>query len=128
MFSARFSLLCAALLALGALAAAPLKAQISVKGTPYSFRASLDEAVPTYTLPANHLPAPTLQEYKPDENGYYLVPPKQLGLEADVDFGFETAGRWTPLPDGGRLWRARITSEGASSLHLIYDDFWMRAP
>ncbi len=125
MFSARFSLLFAALLALGALAAAPLKAQLSVKATPYSFRATLDEAVPTYTLPAKDLPAPALQLPIQDQFGFFLVPPAQLGLEADVDFGFDNAGRWQHLPDGGRLWRARIASEGASALHLIYDDFWM---
>ena len=69
MFSARFSLLLAGLLVLGTLVATPLKAQISVKATPYSFRATLDEAVPTYTLPAERLPVQTPQGYQQDENG-----------------------------------------------------------
>ena len=125
MLSVRSTLGLALLLALTGAVAPPLQAQISVKATPYSFRANLVEDVPSYALSPERLQQPVLPVYQKDEAGFFIIPPAPPGIEHDVDLGFDNAGRWTALPDGGRLWRLRIASEGAASLHLIYDDFWM---
>ena len=125
MLSARSTLGLALLLVLTIAAATPLHAQISVKATPYSFRANLIDDAPSYTLTTapRKTPAPYVRQH--DDEGLFFVPPAQPGLETPVALGFDNAGRWTPLPDGGRLWQLRLASEGTASLHLVYDDFWM---
>ena len=104
---------------------APVHAQISVEATPYSFRANLVADVPSYTLYGESDQKPTPQLRREAETAFLITPPAQPGLEIPVDLGFDNAGRWTQLPDGGRLWQLRLSSEGANSLHLVYDDFWM---
>ena len=105
--------------------ATPLQAQVSVKATPYSFRANLVEETPSYVLSSAPLKTSVSPVIEQDEASFFIVPPASPGIEHKVDLGFDNAGHWTPLPDGGRLWRIRITSAGAPSLHLIYDEFWM---
>ncbi len=102
----------------------PLMAQVSVKTLPYSVQANVEDAPVTFTVPPARLTAAE-PEILDDEIGMPLVRPYQHGVETPVDLGFENAGRWRLLPDGGRLWQLRIVSEGARSLNLVYDDFWM---
>jgi len=99
-------------------------AQVSVKTLPYRIPANVKDASVTYTVPSARLPAAE-PEVLDDETGMPLIKPYQHGVETPVDLGFEKAGQWRPLPDGGRFWHLRITSKGARSLNLIYDDFWM---
>ena len=124
MFSARSSLLLAALLLLGTFAATPLKAQLRVKANPYSFRAALDAAVPTYRLPSERVQR-AYQRYQQTANNPFILGADQHGLDVPVDLGFDNAGRWQTLPDGGHLWRLRIASDEATSLNLLYDTFWL---
>jgi len=49
--------------------------------------------------------------------------PLRFGKALDVRLGLDNAGRWTNLTDGGRLWRLRISSQGAYSLNFIFDRF-----
>ncbi len=118
-------LLLALLISAGSLYVAPATAQISVKAIPYSFQAPVAADLPTYTLAPVRLETKTAPAYEQDERGFIIVPPATPGIEISVDLGFEQAGLWQTLPDGGRLWRLRIASEGADALHLVYDDFWM---
>ena len=103
--------------------APPLVAQVSERTLPY-VRPEANTPLVTYTVPPVSLPSPS-PEVLDGETGMPLVRPYQHGVETPLDLGFENAGQWRRLPDGGRLWRLRITSEGARSLNLIYDDFWM---
>ncbi len=124
MLFARTSKLCAIVLALSVLVVGPVKAQLSTKATPFSFHTTISDAVPTALLPPSQVQE-AYQRYKIEEADIFTVRPHQHGLEIATDLGFENAGHWTMLDDGSWLWRLRIASEGASSLNLSFDDFWM---
>ena len=83
MLSARFSvqqvLGGVVVLALTAAVAPPLQAQISVKATPYSFRANLVEEIPSYTLYREHAQKPAPQLRRVDQEDFFLIPPAQPG-------------------------------------------------
>ena len=115
---------CILLLTIVSTYAAPSMAQVSERMLPYSVHTEANTVLVTYTVPPASLPLPP-PEVLDGETGMPLVRPYQHGVETPVDLGFENAGRWRLLPDGGRLWQLRIVSEGARSLNLVYDDFWM---
>ena len=78
MLSARFSvqqvLRGVLLLALTAAVATPLQAQISIKATPYSFRAHLVDDLPSYALSPERLQKPVPQVYQKRTQAWvYLV-------------------------------------------------------
>ncbi len=109
----------AAGMVLAVLLAAPLQAQVSAGGTPPSFRLDLRETVPTVDLPA-----PDVGRFlAEDEGADKTSAPWRFGAPIDLDLDLESAGVWTPLPDGGRVWRLRLSSPGAYSLNLLYDEF-----
>ncbi|MBU1920713.1 hypothetical protein KKG66_07695 [bacterium] len=96
------------------------QAQVSAGGTP-----------PSQSL-ANLSAPPTVTMAKIDVNDYIAedklqpkdVPPR-FGVPFDVSLNLKNSGVWTDLPGGDRLWRLRIESEGAYSINLIYDRFYM---
>lgn len=51
------------------------------------------------------------------------VMPLKFAYSFDVNYSCEKNGEWFSLPDGGRLWRMRIRSEGAMSLNIIFKKF-----
>ncbi len=51
--------------------------------------------------------------------------PYRFGYAFDVDYTLENVGTWDSLPDGGRIWRFKITCPEAYSINLIYDYFWL---
>ncbi|MBU1706593.1 serine protease, partial [bacterium] len=51
--------------------------------------------------------------------------PYAFGAPIEVSYSLENSGEWTSLPDGSRIWRLRIVSEGAYSINLLYDEFYM---
>lgn|GEM_PF-2531298 len=95
-------------------------AQISSGGEPYSFSHSVTKSVDIkrmQQIDVNSL----LEEDK--------ITPKDLpyrfGYGFDVTYNLENSGSWLQLEDGNRLWRLHIISEGAYSINLIYDKFWL---
>lgn len=49
--------------------------------------------------------------------------PWRFGKEIEVNFNLNNSGTWELLENGDRIWRLEITSYGAYSLNLIYDEF-----
>ncbi|WP_299898482.1 T9SS type A sorting domain-containing protein [uncultured Aquimarina sp.] len=47
----------------------------------------------------------------------------RFGHEFKVDLGIANAGVWTELPNGDRIWRIRIISEGANTLNFVFNSF-----
>ncbi|WMJ75426.1 GEVED domain-containing protein [Cytophagaceae bacterium ABcell3] len=47
----------------------------------------------------------------------------QFGHSLKLEKGLEDAGEWTSLPNGDRLWRLGIRSEGAFSINLILSKY-----
>lgn len=52
------------------------------------------------------------------------IPPR-FGYPIDVDFNLNNSGTWIDLPNGDRIWQLGIRSEGALSINLLYDNFWL---
>jgi hypothetical protein len=108
-------------------------AQVSVGGTPPSFTLRLGGVVPNIVLPApDHAALLAEDEQEPpfalvDENdvsvpGVAPIAPR-FAVAQDVALNPHNSGAWQTLPDGTRIWRLRIVSPGAYSLHLLYDQF-----
>ena len=49
--------------------------------------------------------------------------PYRVGTVHDVRISPSTNGTWDILPDGGRLWRVAVSSDGATFVHPIFDTF-----
>ncbi|MBO4615281.1 MAG: PKD domain-containing protein [Bacteroidales bacterium] len=47
----------------------------------------------------------------------------RIGVDIDVDISMETAGTWTELPMGARLWTLKISVPGAKALNLGFENF-----
>ncbi|MDD4216215.1 MAG: trypsin-like serine protease, partial [Bacteroidales bacterium] len=104
-------------------------AQISYGGTPKSFitsksitgeknvSVSFDEIV----LRAPNVELLRSEDAQSDKNG---TPPR-VGVSLPYSASKETAGNWTDLPDGGRLWTLKITSSGATAMSVFFDSWYM---
>jgi hypothetical protein len=102
------------------LTGSPTDAQISCGGKPYSFDNpnTVQDIVPTrISLPEN-LPASSAAP-QDKRTGY------RFGEEIQVDFHLSNSGIWEDLPDGSRLWRLCVQSQGAQTINLQFDDFYI---
>jgi len=106
-------------LALLALAATSSFAQVSAGGTPPSIAARLSTgAVPTVTLPAVDHAALLAEDAQASKDE-----PMRFGAPQDLSLDLRQLGLEEVRPDGSHLWRLRVSSPGAHSLNLLYDDF-----
>ena len=101
----------------------PVVAQISQGGRPTSFSSTLTDAIATRTMAA--LDVAALMAEDDLESAQGSPPPLRFGYAFAVSLGLDSAGTWTELPNGDRLWRLRIVAPGAYSINLLYDDFWL---
>lgn len=51
--------------------------------------------------------------------------PWRFGKNIDVALSPDNSGIWHELPDGSRLWRLGISSPGAYSLNLLFDNYYL---
>ncbi len=97
-------------------------AQINEGGKPYSFsNLRLSDEITMIKMPQvdnNYL---LQEENKSKIEGF------QFGKEFDVDFNLFNSGIWTQLANGDRLWRLGISSQGAYSINLVFDRFYLPA-
>ncbi len=93
-------------------------AQISAGGTPISFGTPIAGVVPTTTMPSVDVAALLAEDALASENDPY-----RFAEGIDVHLNLNNSGTWVVLPNGDRLWRLRIQSEGAQTLGLIYDEW-----
>ncbi len=104
--------------------AAPLAAQISVGGTPYSLRTGMDRSsVPTVNPEAFDAVTVAAEDKLRDDQGLLPMYGRKLALNA----GPATHGAWTELANGDRLWRLRIVSPGALATELFFEDMYLPA-
>jgi len=100
-----------------------LLAQISEGGEPYSFSEEFqrrfgDVKVPLETLPPVDLEAIRAEDESDGFSNRFAVP-------VYVNYNLENSGTWQEMPNGDRVWRLKIHSNGAETLHAIYDDFYI---
>ena len=85
-------------------------AQVSSGGTPYSLRAGLSLAdIPA--IESAHFDADAVALEDARRDNAQKIPAYGLVLAVNADL--YNAGKWTDLPNGDRVWRARISSTGA---------------
>lgn len=114
MFSTRtFVAVASALL----VAALPAAAQLSWGGSPPSQRLPLPGVVPTVRMEPVDVAAYLAEDAQADK-----ATPFRFGATLPVDLGFES-GIWSTAPNGDRIWRLRIESDGAHSLGLLFSQY-----
>jgi hypothetical protein len=97
----------------------PAMAQISAGGTPPSFSLRLSGSPPTIQMPRVDVPALMAEDEQTGNDPY------RFAAAMDVALNLKNSGRWEMLPGGDRLWRLRISSPGAFSIGLLYDDWYI---
>ncbi len=114
----QFLLLCAALI----FGDSPLIAQISAGGTPPSFSGVLSNLVPTAVMPP--VDEQLLRAEDEAESSYGRVDDprgQRFAFAHDVNLNLPNSGLWETDANGDRIWRLRVESVGARSIHLLYD-------
>ncbi len=101
----------------------PLLAQVSAGGQPYTFANTVADTIHTVRMDSVDVAALLAEDAAEAERGKN-VPPR-FGYAFEVDLGLESAGTWTELPRGARVWGLRIVSGDAYAINLLYDDFWL---
>ncbi len=101
----------------------PLLAQVSAGGQPYTFANPVADTIHYVIMDSVDVAALLAEDAAEAERGKN-VPPRS-GYAFEVDLGLESAGTWTELPRGARVWRLRIVAPGAYSINLLYDEFWL---
>ena len=98
-------------------------AQLSQGGKPYSFNKFFQPAQPLQvkTMPAVDIKALRSQDAINDQS----KGPFRFGFNHYVNYDLNNTGQWTTLENGDRLWQVGIQSEGALSLNLAFDDFFI---
>ncbi|MEM6319291.1 MAG: hypothetical protein AAF960_16580 [Bacteroidota bacterium] len=97
--------------------------QISKKGIPLSMTESFLEKEILPDIPEEHLPLfdrIKLERAKAKNPNFAFE-----GVAVDANINLRQNGEWTLMNDGSRMWRLKITAKGATSLTLLYDDFWL---
>src|SRR5690554_2736697 len=51
--------------------------------------------------------------------------PYRFGIEIEVDLTLNNSGTWDELPNGDKVWRLNVISEGAKTMNFIFDDYYM---
>jgi lysyl endopeptidase len=94
-------------------------AQISEGGTPPSLEIRLNTVVPTVKMPSVDVNAYLAEDATADPEE-----PFRFAADIDVSYNLKNSGVWDQLPDGGQLWRLRVNSPGAFSLHFLFDRWY----
>ena len=96
-------------------------AQVSHGGTPYAWteKSNLD-GVQFVEMPSVNIEALRAEDQVTEQ---YKDIPLRFAHAHEVNFNLLNAGTWTPMPDGGKIWRLGVESPGAYSLNFTFDQF-----
>ncbi|MBU8934277.1 MAG: PKD domain-containing protein [candidate division Zixibacteria bacterium] len=109
------------ILAVLCLFAATSFAQLSKGGTPQSFQQPSKSLIDARVMAPVDVEAMLVEDDIEEQEGL----PFRFGAPHDVNYSLQSSGEWEKLPDGSAIWRLRIVSEGAYSINLIYDNFYL---
>ena len=98
-----------------------VKAQVSIGGTPYSFKNLVANLIDKAEMPYVDVQALLAEDALEEGKGL----PFRFGSPIEVNLNLNNSGTWETLPDGSRLWRLNIFSREANTINLIYNDFWL---
>ena len=95
-------------------------AQISQGGTPPSFFSkNLKNNFQEINVQKPNVEQLLLEDKENDKQAVPLRFAKLL----EVNFDINNSGTWTNIPGKGRIWRLKITSDGALAIGIYYNDF-----
>ncbi len=100
-----------------------LSGQVSQGGRPYSFSSTVIDSIETRSMAALDVAALVAEDELEAAQDSPLPP--RFGYAFKVSLGLDSAGTWTELPNGDRVWRLRIAAPDAYSINLLYDEFWL---
>ncbi|MCK4663368.1 MAG: T9SS type A sorting domain-containing protein [Bacteroidales bacterium] len=95
-------------------------AQMSFGGEPISFSIKLDSEIPVVEMPAFDVNKLLREEEEPTK-----AKPYRFAKAFQVDLDKNNSGVWDILPDGSKLWRLGLKSEGAYSINIIFDEYFL---
>ena len=98
--------------------------QISTMEEPMSFRMDIP-ILARANVPVKYLPPLDMQRIMQEDIENEGLGPLRFGYKFRVNYNLENSGEWFTLPDGGRIWRLSLSSQGALSINLLYDKFWL---
>ncbi|MBI9038684.1 MAG: T9SS type A sorting domain-containing protein [Bacteroidales bacterium] len=97
-----------------------LTAQISQGGFPPSFKSNdLKNNFQEVIVQKPNVEQLFLEDAENDKQ----ATPLRFGKLLEVNFDINNSGSWTEISGKGRIWRLKITSEGALALGIYYNDF-----
>ncbi len=121
MFRRDQTLLFIASAAASAIALAPTaSAQLSYGGEPAALRGAFSRPAPQHSVPAPDVSAYMAEDEARDHR------PLRYGAMVALDLDLSD-GQWTDLPDRSRAWRISLTSPGAKSLAVEFDQLYLPA-
>lgn len=94
--------------------------QVERGGVPRSFLAPINQKYPLQTI---EITPPDLGKIQLEDNeDARLEKAYRVGVELPVLISSANTGQWDNLPQGGRLWRTSIKSNGAKGIGLNYNE------
>ncbi len=109
---------------LAAFACVTFFAQMQVGGKPYQLSVEHPILLPdltAYTLPALDMQQVNAEDAAASRNGQL----ERFSRYHFVNLNTNNSGSWTSLPNGDRIWRLKITCDGAIATHLTYSNFYL---
>ena len=98
-----------------------INAQISQGGTPPSWEDSWSKIyIPRITLPGINTESLKAED---EQDQIMKDIPFRFAYGHDVNLSLTNSGSWIDLPNGGRVWRLEIESNGALSINLTFSDY-----
>ena len=81
-------------------------------------------AVNKYT-PTHTITPPSMEEIKAedlarDRKGMFY----RIGVASSASITPSSAGLWTTLPNGDKLWQLKVKATGAEALSFLFSTFW----
>ena len=95
-------------------------AQISYGGQPRGYNTSKNLGIDYVQMPS--IDTVAVKQHKKANN---KVGPMVFGEIIDTEINLFNSGNWETLKNGDRIWRTGIQSDGAYSINLVFDDFFL---
>ncbi|NQY08548.1 MAG: trypsin-like peptidase domain-containing protein [Flavobacteriales bacterium] len=95
-------------------------AQISYGGQPRGYNTSKNLGIDYVQMPS--IDTVAVKQHKKANN---KVGPMVFGEIIETEINLFNSGNWETLKNGDRIWRTGIQSDGAYSINLVFDDFFI---
>ncbi|OFX24386.1 MAG: hypothetical protein A2033_12715 [Bacteroidetes bacterium GWA2_31_9] len=98
-------------------------AQNSIGGIPPSFNQLTENRI---SFDIRDIPQPDMAKIAQEDDvdvksgNFY-----RIGRSVPVNLDMNTAGTWTNLPEGGKIWRLKLSCNGAEGISVYYNNFYI---